>query len=108
MNRKQWLVLGFGLILMGILFGFVNSGYSDGCDQIIEGFLGSWDEIQESEMTSEELQTLRASYDVIDNCLNTNLLYSTMNSILWSLGIIFVIIGFLEKKKSEYPTQRNE
>lgn len=104
MNRKQWLVLGFGMIVMGIFFGFMNVITSEGCDEITADYVDIMDKMQQSEMTIEEKGVLMSSYDLVESCQNKGLMFSMINTIFWGFGIIFVIIGFLEKKAKKRRT----
>ncbi len=98
MNKKQWLVLGIGLILIGISMGAI-SGINDCLAQQRE----SLDLVEESidlNLDNEIIIGQMASSDAWSiSCLDKNIDLTIISTISWTLGILFVICGFLEKKK---------
>lgn len=96
MNKKQWFTLGIGLIVMGIFFGAL-SGIID-CNALIEERIGIIEDAMDANLGSEVLYGSLASMDAwAISCLDTNMYMTWISSISWTLGILFIICGFLEK-----------
>ena len=94
MNRKQWFTIGIGLIVMGIFFGGM-SGMID-CSNIQNDAI-------ERQLNADNIQDAKALSmdDWVISCLDMNIYQSMVSTILWTLGILFIICGFLESKKVE-------
>lgn len=98
MNKNQWFVLGIGLILMGFYFGFL-SGIND-CDELQSIYLDMVDEALTPNLNGEYIQNLMSSGDAwVISCLDKNLNLTSISTISFTLGVIFIIFGFLEPKK---------
>ena len=82
MNRKQWLVLGIGLILYGfILHNSLISAVAD-CLANIE----------------VKAPDPNATAEII-SCSEMYTYLGAIDTLAFTLGVIFVILGFLEPKK---------
>lgn len=84
MNRKQWFVLGFGLILASLLFNSIKYGLSNAveCDEIFSD-------------SSTELGRELGRASCTSRDFNATLVFDTLTI----LGTISVILGYLEPKK---------
>ncbi len=98
MNKKQWIVLGIGLIIMGILFSVLSNKALDGCNILIKDSLETYGGAVDSDMSILEKQSFYPD-TLIHSCYNQSITMGAISSISWTLGIIFIILGFLEDKK---------
>lgn len=98
MNKKQWIVLGIGLIIMGILFSILSSRASNDCGVLVKDALESYKKAADSDMSVLEKQSFYPDA-LINSCYDKVIMLSSVSSILWGFGIIFVILGFLEDKR---------
>jgi len=80
MNRKQWFILGIFFIIAGSSFSTIDKFYNIPC-QSSYGI---------DPATSYEVQS----------CVMSEI-YEPFILLLYSLGVIFIICGFLEPKKEE-------
>lgn len=85
MNKKQWFVFGIGLIILGVFIGVV-SGIDD-CSELNDANL---------KLMAEGDSTLEAR---AISCMDRSTYSSLISTIIFSIGILFVICGFLEPKK---------
>lgn len=98
MNKKQWITFGVGLILLGLFFGYVGS--TNDCLAIQSQFLENVESSQDANMNEEFIQSIRASGDAFTiSCLNNNITAQAYNTIFFTLGVLLIIMGFMEKKK---------
>jgi hypothetical protein len=80
------MVFGIGLILLSLFIGFL-SGMND-CSKLNNANLN----------LIENSNNLNMDAWVI-SCFNQNIMTSLVSTIIFTLGILFVIVGFLESKK---------
>ena len=103
MNRKQWFVLGVGLILMSFYFSFL-AGTQD-CFEIQSAHYDIMEDLMNSTINSDSpdfnlVQNSQMTADAwVISCFDETTEQRNISSILFGLGIIFVIFGFLELKK---------
>ena len=98
MNRKQWFVIGIGLILMGVFIG-VLSGLGS-CSAIHNTYLEMISEASDSNLSIEYIQMLSSSSDAwAISCYDMDIALQTIYAISFTIGVLFIICGFLEPKK---------
>jgi hypothetical protein len=95
LNRKQWIVFGIGLILLGF-YTQALAGMND-CDKLLRSDLEIVENI-DNDLNTLGIVTLLAKGNSAD-CFDFNTLLGTYAAILTGIGILFIIMGFLEKKK---------
>ena len=100
MNKKQWIVLGIGLIIMGIFFNYVGGKGLIDCNVLSKDAHEIYKEALDSDMSILETQSFYPQ-NVVGTCHDLPIIMSSIGSIFWGLGIIFVILGFLEDKKKK-------
>ncbi len=93
MNKKQWFVLGIGLIVISLYLGYLNEGSLNTCN-IMSSLI---------EETNARLSELGSSDEVEDisvfNCYENVGQRDYFRKFIGGLGIIFIILGFLEPKR---------
>ena len=93
MKRSQWFVFGIGLILLSFYLGFV-SGMND-CLELQDMYTNIQDKSLEAGLNPSDY-----SGDAwIISCLDSNLNWAGVSTIVFTLGILFIICGFLEPKQ---------
>ena len=98
MKRTQWFVLGIGLVLTGFFIGFLLD--TDDCSKIQNEYIEQISEAIDLELGMEFIQTAMSSSDAWTiSCLNTTLYFSLTSAVISALGLMFIIIGFLEPKE---------
>ena len=96
MNRKQWMVLGIGLILLSLFIGFL-SGMND-CSVLQKDSITRQEKLLESGAEIQDIVAVGNDAWVI-SCFDQNIMIGLVSTIIFTLGILFVILGFLEPKK---------
>ncbi|MBL7148247.1 MAG: hypothetical protein ISS82_05470 [Nanoarchaeota archaeon] len=97
MNKKQWFVLGIGLILLSFFYSYVN-GIAD-CSLLVNKHMelleitGEIGELGTHSTTESKLGVLACFWD--------DTFYYAISTISLTLGILFIICGFLEPKRKK-------
>ncbi len=92
------MVLGIGLILLSFFIGFL-SGMND-CSELVDENIKAIDSFANSTLDAEVLLQFSSNSDAWSiSCFNQNIMAALVSTIIFTLGILFVIIGFLESKK---------
>ena len=98
MNRKQWFVLGIGLILSGIFMGAISGINNCLAQQKVS--LDLVEEAIDSHLSIEFINGAMANSNAwAISCLDMNINLAIISTISWTLGILFIICGFLEPKE---------
>ena len=98
MNKKQWFVLGIGLILLSFFFSFL--GTQNDCSALQEDSIKRQEKLLESGADIQDIVGISSDAWVI-SCFDTNIAITSTSTIIFTLGIIFIILGFLEDKKKK-------
>jgi len=93
MNKKQWFVLGIGLLVFS--YFLLNMSTKRDCLEL----QGEYDDLRN--------EAVDAGFDYADynndvwviSCFEQNMDLASDSSIFFTIGILFIICGFLEGKK---------
>ena len=106
MNKKQWITFGIGLLIISwAIYGtssIAEETENCGTDLKLE-YVDMISQATESDMELEFINGLKLSSienQLLSNsCLNHESRLATYSTIIGSMGILFIIMGFMEKKK---------
>lgn len=97
MNKKQWITFGVGLILMSFFFSIMG-GLMD-CSNLANTRYESIEEYIDAGLGSEFTQNAILNNDLwIISCFEDNGRNYSTSTISFTIGILFIIMGFMEKK----------
>ena len=96
MNRKQWLILGIGLVAMGVLFNYAAT--INDCLALQKEYLTILEKARNPSDDTLFGSILINQTLTINSCLDKNIDAGMIGGTFFGLGILFIICGFLEPR----------